>query len=163
MGCMMEIWKDIPGFEGYYEASSMGNIRRVGAKKALAKTINKDGYVSHVFSVNNKRHNILAHKTIALTFKGPCPKGQVTRHKNGIRTDNVETNLHYGTPADNSTDMVRHGTQAKGVTCTRSKLTEQDVLAIRASNEPHQVIAERFGVTQGNISQIRSRTTWKHI
>ena len=29
---MKEIWKDIPGYEGYYQASNLGNLRSLGKK-----------------------------------------------------------------------------------------------------------------------------------
>lgn len=160
----MEMWRDAVGFEGYYEVSNFGNVRRVGKVNNLAKPLNKEGYVQYCLSVNNKRKNVVGHQLVAQAWLGPAPSPKhIPLHGNGIRDDNDMSNLRWGTNQENSDDMVRHGTQAKGITCARSKLTEQDVLAIRASNEPQQVIAERFGVTRGNVSAIRRRTTWKHI
>lgn len=159
----MENWKDAVGFEDHYEVSDFGNIRRKGKSKNLVKTRDKDGYVVHCFSVNAKRHNVFAHSIVLETFIGPRPLNHVSRHKDGIRHNNELSNLEYGTPADNSADMIKHNTQAKGENCARSKLTEKDVLAIRASNETHDTLAARFSVSQGNISQIKSRITWKHI
>ena len=159
----MEIWKDAVGFEGYYEVSNQGNVRRIGRNKLLAKTRDKDGYIVHCFSVNNKRYNVMAHKLVIEAFTGPCPIGQVTRHRDGSRNNNNITNLHYGTPAENSADMVQQGTQTKGSASHLAKLTEQDVLAIRTSSLSQIELAEFYGVSQGNISQILSRTTWRHI
>ena len=159
----MEIWKEVIGFEGCYEVSNQGNVRRIGKQKLLAKVIDKDGYVVHCFSKNNKRYNVMAHKLVVEAFHGPCPLGHVTRHRDGSRTNNKSNNLHYGTPAENSADMVGHNTQVKGETSHLSKLTEQDVIAIRKSSLTQSELAEHYGVSQGNISQILSRTTWKHI
>jgi hypothetical protein len=44
-----------------------------------------------------------------------------------------------------------------------AKLTEADVLAIRASSDSGPVLARRFGVSRTTISEIRLRKTWQHI
>ena len=159
----MEIWKNAVGFEGFYEVSNFGNVRRVGKQKLLTKTIDKDGYIVHGFSKNNKRYNVMAHKVVIEAFVGTCPPGHVTRHRDGTRTNNSIANLHYGTPAENSADMVEHDTQAKGEAHPHAKLTKQDVLSIRNSGLTQTQLAEQYGVSQGNISQIIARRTWKHI
>lgn len=158
-----EIWKDAAGFENYYEASNLGNIRRKGKVKNLTKVRDKDGYVVHCFSVDAKRHNVFAHSIVLQTFVGPRPADYVSRHKDGVRHNNVLTNLEYGTAAENSADMLKHNTQAKGENCARSKLSEKEVLEIRASIEPKAVLASRYNVTLGNIYSIQKRLTWKHI
>lgn len=159
----MEIWKDAVGFEGFYEVSNHGNVRRIGKQKLLAKIVDKDGYIVHCFSVDNKRKNVMAHKLTIEAFKGPCPIGQVTRHRDGTRNNNSITNLEYGTYADNSADMVAHNTQVKGEDQHLAKLTEMNVLAIRQSKLTQTQLAQLYKVSQGNISAILSRTTWKHI
>ena len=40
----MEIWKDIEGYEGYYQISSMGNVKNVKANKLLLGDVNRVGY-----------------------------------------------------------------------------------------------------------------------
>ena len=41
---MKEKWKDIPGYDGLYQISNLGNIYIIKRKKKKIKTINKDGY-----------------------------------------------------------------------------------------------------------------------
>jgi len=43
------------------------------------------------------------------------------------------------------------------------KLTEHQVLEIRASTESCRVLAKRFGVTSTSISNIKNRKVWKHV
>jgi hypothetical protein len=45
----------------------------------------------------------------------------------------------------------------------KRKLTEADVRAIRQTDEPDRVLAERYGVTASNINAIRKRVSWKHV
>ena len=68
----MEIWKDVPGYEGMYQASNLGNIRSLdrviirknGHKmcskgKNLSKNKTLNGYFSVVLTYkNNKKNNI---------------------------------------------------------------------------------------------------------
>lgn len=159
----MEIWKDVVGFEQHYEVSSYGNVRRKGKTKHLAKITDKDGYVVHCFCVNTVRKNVMAHQLVAEAFIGPRPHGTVTRHRDGSKQNNIPSNLEYGSNADNSADMVKHGQQAKGESIHLAKLTEADVINIRKSSLTQDELANLYGVSQGNISQILSRKTWKHI
>lgn len=160
----MEMWRDAIGFEGYYEVSNFGNIRRTGKVKNLAKTLNKEGYVQYCFCVKSKRKNILGLQVVAQAWLGPAPSPKhMPLHSNGIRDDNNVSNLRWGTNQENSDDMVRHGTQCKGMDSHLSKLTEQDVRDIRASTLSQSALAKRYGVSQGNIYQIIHHITWKHI
>jgi hypothetical protein len=43
------------------------------------------------------------------------------------------------------------------------KLTEDNVRAIRESDEPNKIVAARYGVTASNINAVRKRVSWKHV
>jgi len=45
----------------------------------------------------------------------------------------------------------------------KRKLTEDDVRAIRKSDEPNNVLAARYGVTASNINAIRKGVSWRHV
>ena len=53
--------------------------------------------------------------------------------------------------------------QARGSASVKAKLTEADVLAIRASSDKQSVLAKRFGVDASNIRMILSGRSWKHL
>lgn len=72
--------------------------------------------------------------------------------------------LRWASRQDNEKDKDRHGTRARGSRHGRSKLTEADVLAIRA--QPHRrtkELAAEFAVTDAMICVIRRRSGWTHI
>ena len=74
--------------------------------------------------------------------------------------------LHEGTHQDNSDEMIERGRQVilKGEANGKAKLTEADVLEIRAIVGMSNVqIGERYGVHNGIISGIRNRKSWQHI
>ena len=51
----------------------------------------------------------------------------------------------------------------RGVGTHRSRLTEEQVLAIRADTRPQRSIAADYGITQTNVSAIKRRQTWTHL
>lgn len=73
--------------------------------------------------------------------------------------------LFLGTKADNAADRDAKGRQARqrGETNGKAKLTEAQVLAIRAAPGLLREIASDFGVTQQVISQIKRREIWRHL
>lgn len=115
-----EDWRPVVGYEGRYLVSSLGRVwsqarrhRRVGM---LLKPVNGgQGYL--VVNLRDGRDNARVHGVhllLAAAFIGPRPEGQVTRHLNGVATDNRLDNLAYGTYGDNAHDAVRHGTHSQG-------------------------------------------------
>lgn len=160
---MTEQWLSVPGFIGFYEASDQGNLRRVGKHKHLTPSINKDGYLQYCFSVDSVRKNITGHQAVSLAFHGPVPLGEQVRHVDGNRQNNVPSNLVYGTPFQNSQDMVEHQTQCRGEALHLSRLTEAQVLEIQSSQLKGTRLAVLYGVSKGTISMIRNRIIWKHI
>ena len=101
----MEIWRNIPGYEGLYQASSLGNIKSLyrfvkcvhGGRRSVPERILKPGRfckAGHVSVTLGKGTNGKpVHQLIALTFIGPRPKGADTRHLNGDPTNNRLDNL----------------------------------------------------------------------
>lgn len=74
--------------------------------------------------------------------------------------------LYLGTGFDNNKDTVNRGraNRKSGNDCSWSKLTENDVLDIRSSNDSQTSLAKKYGVSQPHISRIISgdRSLWKH-
>lgn len=104
-----------------------------------------------------------------LTF-GPIPEGLHVCHHCDVRHCVRPDHLFLGTRQDNMDDMVRkHRSKSpalKGVANGRSKLTEADVLAIRArkdSGDTAQQIAADYGITMVTVYTITNRQGWKHI
>lgn len=71
--------------------------------------------------------------------------------------------LFEGSAAENYADSRAKGRNTKGSKVAVGKLDEDQVTAIRASDEKGLVLAARYGVTPANISAIRNRKTWKHV
>lgn len=71
--------------------------------------------------------------------------------------------LFIGTKGDNSRDMSAKGRSTQGEKQPNHKLTEVDVLSIRADDRPYVEIASIYGVCPSSISYIKSRKRWAHL
>ncbi len=119
-----EIWRNIPGYGGYYQASTLGRVRSVdrvvtdknGYKKRIKgylriqRVNNRGGYKMVSLSKNGKNIYYQVHKLIMLTFVGPRPAGQQIRHGSNGSLDNSVANLCYGTSSQDGLDKRRDGT-----------------------------------------------------
>lgn len=100
-----EIWKPIPGIDGY-EVSSLGNVRSFRRKVVcMLKPSISSGYRG--VNVGEWKYVKVA-KLVMLTFVGPVPDGMEICHNNGIRTDDRLINLRYDTHAANIQDAIKH-------------------------------------------------------
>lgn len=114
----LEIWKDIKGFEGFYQISNIGRVkslRRFNAKGNLLKEkvihsgINAWGYKVITLHKNCYRKSILIHRLVAEAFiDNPYNKSQVN-HKSGDKQDNRITNLEWCTGSENMIHAYKTG------------------------------------------------------
>jgi len=178
---MDEVWKDIPGFEGCYQASTHGRIR------SLPRPVyRKDGhggyavwqYTGRILRARPKesghlnvslgaRNTKKVHRLVLETFVGPCPAGLECLHTDGDPTNNRLDNLRWGTRLDNRADMRAHAQlyrRRQGATW----LSEETIRAIkrdlRAPGVPTQkVLARKYGVHVNTINNINRGYTHKWV
>lgn len=165
-------WRPIPGTDGIYTASSLGQIRReltaTGEPSLVRGSPNNDGYWCCAICLNGRRTPSKIHSLVALAFLGPRPPGYHVNHKSGDKSDNRLENLEYVTLEENLRHAKHMGIAGGG--CFGSdnacaKLTEQQVRDIRRRwpQESQHALADEFGVTNTNISCIVRRKTWRHL
>lgn len=114
-----EIWKDIKGYEGYYQVSNMGRIKSVARerktkggglyqiKESIKKQeLSKRGYLRTLLSKNKNMKHFQIHRLVAQAFvSNPYNKPEVN-HINEDKTDNRVENLEWMTRTENQ----NHGT-----------------------------------------------------
>jgi len=181
---MIEIWKDIEGYEGFYQISNKGKVKslkriinkRDGRKcyvkeKILKQVPDKDGYAKcSLTCFKGRRKPIIVHRVIAKNFIcNPQNKPQVN-HIDGNKKNNDLNNLEWVTLSENRIHAyatgLQNGKAKEGSRNNLSKLNEMQVLTIKTllhNKWTCAKIAKSFSVTQSNISYIKSGKTWKHL
>lgn len=169
METCMEIWKPVTDFEDAYEVSNHGRVRSLTRRFCIGRVLvsrkNPAGYPYNVLSDARKklRTTRCVHRMVLEAFVGIAPEGHECRHIDGSRDNNRLENICWGTKSENMMDKVAHGTSSRGAVCGNAKLTEEDVLAIRASSGSQQSIADKFGISQVHAGRIINREVWIDI
>ena len=159
---IVEIWKDVVGWEGVYQVSSHGRMKSVARfvngkngsqrplpEKILTPLITGHGYENIVTSRHQKRGTLVIHVAVAEHFIGPRPLGFVVDHIDMNKRNNRADNLRYCTNADNCRKRKDH------------KLTAETASAIRATkNLSQSEIALMFGVSQSMVHKVISGKAW---
>jgi hypothetical protein len=106
--------------------------------------------------------NVYAHRASYEGHRGPIPDGMFVCHTCDNPGCINPDHLFLGTPADNTADMMEKGRSGRGER-KGGRFTEDDVRAILQSDERHSALAQRYGVSQSHIHQIKHRKIWSHV
>ena len=133
---MQEIWKDVKGYEGLYQVSSLGKVKSLsrevkgkgGSKRFLLGRIlkpsnNGHGYELVMLCKNGKTKGKVVHRLVAEAFiPNPDNKKEVN-HIDGIKDENYVENLEWCTRKDNLNHAFNLGLMntAKGANHYKSK------------------------------------------
>ena len=115
---LTEEWRDVPGFRGCYQVSSLGRVRSLLCgqprirKPYLHNTSGSMRYRRITISVPGSRAKLgrYVHEWVASAFHGPRPPEAEVRHLDGDSLNNCADNLAWGSRAENMADAVAHGT-----------------------------------------------------
>lgn len=172
-----EVWKDVPGYGGHYEASSLGRIRtkqRVVSKGhrtgrivsqtykprlLTQKPAGKYGYVIVHIGVGGVKYGVGVHRLVLLAFVGPQPEGMECCHNNGIAWDNRVENLRWDTHFNNNGDRKKHGTYPIGEEHPMAKISNLHVAEIHEKLKEGRTgvsLAIEYGISSNVVSRIKN-------
>jgi len=102
----------------------------------------------------------LAHRLAYEEYVGPIPEGLNVLHSCDNPPCISHEHLFLGTPASNAADRDAKKRGATGERNGAAKLTEAQVLAIRADPRSLRKVGAAYGVDQRTVSRIKRREGW---
>lgn len=185
---MIEQWRDIIGYGGVYQVSTLGRVwclysstnkgsttfpgtwsrTKLATPRLRKLSVNKRGYQTVCLSLPGvKARTYMVHALVLSTFVGPRPDGMGARHLNDIKTDNRLDNLCWGTQADNISDVTRNGLGHEGIKSPHAKLTDEKVVQMRrfyfSGKKSLQELGEEAGVSIATAQRAVTGTGWRHV
>lgn len=126
---MIEVWKDVPGYEGHYEISNLSNVRSVDrllvncngklvrrkGVPIVGRKISNKGYLSVPLSLNGKVRNVILHRVVARLFCDNLTLAPQVNHIDGNKRNNSAANLEWVTAVQNIHHSVDTGLKNKGI------------------------------------------------
>jgi hypothetical protein len=166
-----EVWKNIIGYEGYYQVSSFGNVKSLGNKftrkeRFLKLSPQSKGYLTVVLQKNATRKMMLVHRLVAEHFISNTEYKPQVNHINGDKTDNVIENLEWVSHRENLDHAIKNNLTLKGEENRNSKLKDIDVVKIHSllqKGVTTKELSESYNVSYSTIDGIRTNRYWKHL
>lgn len=159
---VIELWKDIEGFEGSYQVSSTGRVRSLdrevitknGQKrnykgKLMKQRPDKDGYLMVTLSLDGKYTTFQAHRLVAEAFIENSENKSEVNHIDLVKDNNSVENLEWTTRQENAD----HYADSTG--------TKKEALIERVKEEPdvyYKDLMEEFGFSMTLTYKLRNKT-----
>lgn len=172
-----EIWKDIEGYEGLYKVSNLGRVKsldrlvvysngtEINHKGKFLSFEDNKGYNRITLSKGGKTKRALVHRLVAKHFIPHDNHKPHVNHIDGIKTNNIVSNLEWCTPKENenhSYDIL--GKQAlRGEEKNQSKLTNEDVIEMRDLYKYgylQRELADIYHISRRHVSDIVNKKRW---
>ena len=150
-----EVWRDVVGFEGFYEVSNRGNVHSVKRKdlrgrkiggRTLKPAYDKDGYLKVILCKNDKRAYKRVHRLVAEMFIHNPNNYPEVNHRDEVKFNNNVENLEWCDTRYNSNYGTRNERISKKVRAANIKTGE--VLTFSSTVE-----AGNKGYSSDNVSK----------
>jgi hypothetical protein len=163
---VIEIWKDIEGFEGRYFVSNTGRVKSLytGEERIMKLYFRPKMYTTVGLSWNGRTIAYQVHRLVATAFMPNLMNLREINHKDGNKYNNYIDNLEWCTSKENKQHAIKIGTFIKGESAGHAKLNEFQVRVIRKANDLfiHE-LATIFNMSVSATEQAKNRKTWKHV
>ena len=174
----MEIWKDIPGYDGWYQVSNHGRVRswrkygncnkKTKHPKIMNGSVNNKGYVMIHLRIGDNSEYISTHRLVGKLFIPNQENKPQINHIDGDKLNNNINNLEWVTAKENTAHAfeAKLRENPKGEKHGNSILTKGDVFKIHDLYNKgvfQKKIAKKFGIAQQTVSEIVTFRKWKHL
>ena len=158
---MVEIWKDIKGYEGKYQINEYGKVkslsRKKGAIKCKERILKPDvirGYSRYALCKDDKVKKHFAHRLVYQTFGGEIKEGLYIHHIDENPSNNHISNIMPATPTENS----HYSRERMGYI-----LYEEDVRYIRNNKLTVREVVNKYGISPRHALRVIKKERWKWV
>ena len=108
-------WLPVKGYEGYYEVSDTGLVKRIkggkGARvgKCLSAKVCRNGYAEVILAKDCEHRTHSVHRLVALAFLPNPERKADVNHLNGDKLNNAVENLQWATRSENNIHALQAG------------------------------------------------------
>lgn len=106
-----EEWRDIPGYEGLYQVSDLGEVRSMRWHKPIMLKLSKmgRGYLQCHVSLHGIEKYFYVHRAVAMAFVPNPDNKPYVNHIDGDKTNNAADNLEWVEPYENTYHAMSSG------------------------------------------------------
>lgn len=176
---MKKEWKDVKGYEGFYQISNSGIVKSLGGwcgtakrkEKIRSTSLTHDGYVKVRLIHQGKDKTMRVHRLVAEAFI-PNPENKDTvNHIDGNKQNNIVSNLEWANRTEQMIHAYKLGlkTSRIGSKNSNAKLTDEQVREIRKLYVPQSkefgtvALGKKYGVTNRVIGLIVNGKAYKNV
>jgi len=164
-----EDWKYVVGYEGEYEVSSYGRVRRIcndGSYQIKDQDLQTGYPMVQLKSKNRKGQKKQVHRLVAEAFI-PNPENKpMVNHIDGKRNNNNLSNLEWCTAKENSNRKVRKARKSTQINLANgmAKLNKTQVVEIyKDKTASMSELSTKYGVSKTQIRYVKTKKSWKAI
>lgn len=153
---MIEIWRDVVGYEGYYQVSNLGEVRSLpryrienGKRKYLMKGVilnqstTTTGYKKVELMINGIRKSYKVHRLVAEAFIVNTYDKPFVNHKDGNPLNNIVDNLEWCTHLEN----IKHARETGLKTYAQDFVDHTDVIKDYLSSTT-EYTCKKYGISK---------------
>jgi hypothetical protein len=167
---LVEVWKDIPSFEGVYQVSNHGRLMSFKSNKAgliLSQKNSKGDYFRYVFKRNGMKKTILIHRLTFEVFVHKIPNGFDIDHIDGNKQNNVISNLQCLNKRQHVSKTIKEKPNTIGTLNYFNKMRSNRVMQFSLNEDfikeysNAKAASIDTGICLRNIHQVASKEEYK--
>ena len=163
---LMEIWKDIKGYEGLYQVSNLGRVRSLHyrntneVRELFLKPHNR-GYLQVELHRYGDRKMFTVHRLVALAFVDGFAKNREVNHIDENKHNNRADNLEWVTTSENVLHSAAHRKKVKTRNYPKFRPRTDNRAILQFSLDGHLIkrwvstieVKEKLGYSDWSIKQ----------
>lgn len=162
---MKELWKDVVGYEDYFQISNLGRVFSKRTNKIL-KFSSAGEYLTISTKIGGKKGksvNLKVHRMVAIAFVENADNKPMVNHIDGNKKNNNASNLEWTTNAENiqhavENDLIKIKNNKSNMSMEKARLIRR----IKAENKiTAKQIAEDMNICYHTVKLVLRNETWK--